>query len=318
MIPLLALSAALLSAPPVGQATIAVFNPSEAAVRVEERWSLRLTDPVAPGGLVLPVPASAENPQTEPDSARFELRGGELVNKQPLEPGIVELVLRYRRATAGGRLEFTRESPFSLMAARLLVSELPGLRVETVPAAQGQLQRFGDERYRVFNLPQQEAGARLLLQIEGLPMARHWPQALAVLAALSVWLWFAWQLKRPAAPRPPQQALSLSARKARLLTALRQLDASRDPARERRYQRRRRELITALAALLKAEDRAPAGSATAGQATADQAGHPDDPTRQEAGQELAGAATRDPAGSATGAPADAAPPSQAGGHPGGR
>lgn len=262
MISLLTLSALLLCAPhehdhesdaPVGQATIVVFNPSEGAVQVEERWSLQLKKATPVGALALPVPEGAEDPQTDPEDERFSLQGGELVNAKALPAGIVEPLLRYKRTTEGGRLAISRITPFDLMAARLVILDLPGLKADSVPMAEPQKQRFSEQRYQVFNLPGMRAGAHMDLLAEGLPEPRPWPARLAIAGMLFVWLWFFFALSRPARAPNQQRALSPAARKARLLAALDRLEADKADIPPRRYARRQRALIEALAALLKAE-----------------------------------------------------------------
>ncbi len=100
-----------------------------------------------------------------------------------------------------------------------------------------------------------KANERFQVTISGLPSHKTWPRTAAALLCLAVLGWMLWALKAPqlAAGGPQLGALSAQARRDQIVKAIEILDRDfeAEKIKEKRYERRHRELMDELAAVLR-------------------------------------------------------------------
>jgi hypothetical protein len=254
-----ALFAAALGAAPAGEATAAwVLEFDENKLRMQEDWQLTLSEPAPAGSLRFELPKGVTLPGIDVGQDRFVLDEADTVVTHPsvVPAGSYRLNFHYQLPTGGREAEVTwSPPPLRVPGVRVAHPALDGLQTN-VGEPTGQRPVAG-VRFLLYDVPRPFDDGSFTLRLSGLPTVITWHRTAAAVACAALAVFTLVVLMRPA--RAPVQAVDpYPVQKARLVTALKQLDAQPLPD-PQVHRARRQELMDQLADVLRREARDGAG-----------------------------------------------------------
>jgi len=252
------LAAAAFSA--LGNADFNVFvDLGEGHLKIQESWMFRFDRPVAAGDLSLPLPDGARSvrqPEDQQDFA-FDDSAGRMVNRTDLAAGSARIFYDYQIPYGDPDVTLRWQQPdVQVMGLRLAVPKLDSLDVQTPsPGSRSERELDGVPFELIDILQPYRAGPTFTLGLTGLPVRTTWARWFAVGVSGLLVLGTLVVLTSARSARARAVRPELRARKERLMQALQILDEERASMDEPAYDRRRNELLTELADVLRREAR---------------------------------------------------------------
>lgn len=240
---------------------VMILEVNENAVSVQENWTFHSHATVPASELRIPVPERSRFLRTDTNTS-FIYKPDEtstgLDATGPLPPGDHELIEGYVHDFTGSALELQRTLPFSMGHVRVVLPDLPDIKLTANVEAQRHPHDVNGRSFVFFDLAPLPAGGALDLTISGLPSKTIWPKRAATAAVFAIVAWMIWALATRRVPghdaRLAQAGpLSPQARRDQIVKALELLerDYKAEKIKEKGYQRRQAELMRALGEALK-------------------------------------------------------------------
>jgi hypothetical protein len=239
-----------------------IMELGENAVHVQENWFLRnpAGKSVPASELAIVSPAGAKFLRLDEQNAGgFKAREDSTVleSTRPLGPEGTDVTSGYILDAKGSSITFDRAVPFSLRSARLIIPDFDGLTLSTSHPTNRRTRDLNGQRFAVYDLTAIPAGTTLPITLDGLPSQNAWPRRVALVAVFGIVAWMAWALKTRAVPGSSESVqlspLSSRARRDQIVKAIEVLerDFREQKISEKKYQRRKDELMSELAGALR-------------------------------------------------------------------
>lgn len=238
-----------------------IFEVNERVLSVQEDWNLgnpaNRAIPLAE--LEIPTPPKSKFLRVEPTTKGYVARetsiGLEatesLVGQRTVQTG-------YILDLSGDSIDVKRPMPFSMQSVRIVIQDFPGLEVTTSAPSERRTRELNGATYAIYDLTSQPAGASLTIGLDGLPSRTIWPARFALGAVAAILAWMIWALSTRRAPGGGTTSevvspMAARARRDQIVKAIEVLerDFAAETIKEKKYERRRGELMRELATVLR-------------------------------------------------------------------
>jgi len=234
-----------------------VVDLTEGALQVQESWMIQLDEAAASGQLSIPLPDGAQSvtqPQEQQGYA-FDATVGRVFNQSLVAAGRNHVFFNYKLpyGSPNQTLRWSRPD-LNVRGLRIAVPEIDGLTVNAPDIVARTVRELSGVPFELVDVRAPFQSGALSIALRGLPVRALWPRWFAVALCVALAGLTAYLLVTQRGARNPDRT-ELQARKERLLQALQILEGDRPEMEEAAYGRRRNELLTDLAEVLRREAR---------------------------------------------------------------
>jgi hypothetical protein len=241
-----------------------IFELGERELNVQEDWQLSTNGKTVPASEIhIPAPRGARG-------VRVEERTGKGFHANETMTGIdaTESISGSRSFTSGflynitsDPVAFSRPLPFALHEGRIVVQDVPGLSVSANVETHRRTHDMNGHSFVIFDIQSMPTNGTLDITLSNLPSHTAWPKRAALAAIAGIIVWMIWALKTRAVPgaegaEPSFGPLSAHARRDQIVKAIEVLenDFREERVKEKKYERRHKELMKELATVLREID----------------------------------------------------------------
>ena len=234
-----------------------IYELDEGRFQVQESWTLnnnsrKLVDSLSwtmpKGTFRLTVDETARSFAANEVGTAFGTTGA-------LGPGQHGVGARYFLSFQGASAAIQRRIPVNMTTARVIVEDIAGMSISGNTKVECRPRELNGLDFRVCTFGGVGAGEMFEVRFGGLPNRSGWPRILALALSLAFLGWMAYALSRPLALTAAQRIspISAEARRDQIVRAMELLKEDFDAERigEKRFERRRKELLAQLAAVLR-------------------------------------------------------------------
>lgn len=236
-----------------------IYQVDEQVLRVQESWSVnnqsgKLVDK---DEVVFRMPANTRRLNVDEDAQGFA--GNEestlITATEAIGAGTKQFGDAHMIDFDGSTVTVRRQIPIKTMGARLIIENIKGLEVTSNVEFTQRVSELNGLEFQVIEFAPIARDTTLEVTFDGLPSKVTWPRRAAVALALLVVGWMIWALRSPTEERAEKKMgpLSAQARRDQIVKAIEILerDLSEDKIKPKRYERRYKELMQELAAVLR-------------------------------------------------------------------
>ncbi|MEM7677100.1 MAG: hypothetical protein AAF449_13945 [Myxococcota bacterium] len=233
-----------------------IYELDEMRFKVQESWTIRNDAQKLIDSLEFRLPRGASLVTMDPNINTFKANedGTAYSSAGPLGLGQHSAAAAYRLPFKSNRVAYERLIPVNMTSARVIVEEIDGLTISANVPSECESRDLEGLRFNVCSFGAVPAGTSFRLVFDGLPVRTPWLRTLALGTSLALMLWMIVALmKTTTAKAIPISSVSAAARRDQIIRALELLkeDFDKDEINEKRYERRRRELLAQLAEVLR-------------------------------------------------------------------
>lgn len=213
-----------------GELTI-IYELGENALNAQESWRIRNDSgrAVAAKDLDIDLPLGSRRVRLDEGSEPFAASpdGTSIEAEAPFGPGERAFGVSYQIPISGSSATLSRNLPFKMGGARVIMQNVGGLRIESNFKTDFRTSDLNGLEFGIWQVEGMAAGSDLTLTIGGLPSQPGWPRHAAVGLCIGILGWMVLMLRRDHVARAQRRpgVLSASARRDRLIKAIELLDA---------------------------------------------------------------------------------------------
>ncbi|MCK6549488.1 hypothetical protein L6R52_26855 [Myxococcota bacterium] len=245
----------------VAAAVTIIFEVNERVLSVQEDWTIGnpANRAIPLDQLEIPTPRKSKFLRVEPTTKGYTARETS-VGLQATEPltGQRTVQAGYILDLSGGSIDVNRPIPFSMQTVRIVIQDSPGLEVKTSVPSEKRTRDLSGVTYAVYDIASVPAGATLTISLDGLPSRTIWPARAALASVFAILAWMVWALVTKRAPGGGATSdvvspMAARARRDQIVKAIEVLerDFAAEKIKEKKYERRRSELMKELAVVLR-------------------------------------------------------------------
>ena len=234
-----------------------IFELDERRFKVQESWTLNNNSQKMIDSLTFNMPTGTTRLTLDENIKAFASNppGTAFGTTGPLGLGSHAIGAAYFLGIEGGARTIQRQMPVNLTTARVIIEDISGLSVSGNTKVDCVPRDLNGLKFRVCNFAGVKAGETFEVRFAGLPSRPTWPRWLAVLISLALVGWMAYALRQPSTRTVTTAVSPVSAvaRRDQIVRALELLkeDFDAEQVSDKKYERRRKELLTQLADVLR-------------------------------------------------------------------
>lgn len=236
-----------------------IYQVDEQVLRVQESWSINNQSGklVGKDEVVFRMPPNTRRLNVDEDAQGFA--GNEestlISATEAIGSGTKQFGDAHMIDFDGSTTTVRRHIPIKTIGARLIIENISGLEVTANVEFNERISELNGLEFKVVEFAPIAQNSTLEVTFDGLPSKVTWPRRLAVAVSILLLGWMIWALRAPTEGRAEKKmgALSAQARRDQIVKAIEILerDLAEDKVKPKRYERRHKELMGELAAVLR-------------------------------------------------------------------
>ena len=234
-----------------------IYELDERRFKVQESWTLQNTSNKLVEDITFRLPKGSFRLTVDEDVKSFAANevGTAYGSTGSLGPGQHSVAAAYFLSFKGANANIRRTLPVNMSSARVIIEDIDGLSVSGNTKVQCSPRSLNGLKFKVCNFAGVQALEAFEVRFTGLPSRPTWPRLLALAISLAFIAWMVIALTRTttADASVAVSPVSAVARRDQIVRALELLqeDAEAGRVSDKRFERRRRELMAQLADVLR-------------------------------------------------------------------